>query len=177
MNNNKKTDEKQDRVIEQLQKNQLALTSGIQDIMTLNRELPQITPEEEGAVGGEEEEEPPIFIEPDAEKFWDDNLYRIIKENNLKTSKELYQLSYAELKEYEKTAKDLRIHMANQLKGNKKNKDVVQLNKDLESSKIYENTVHNIMEAKRHAKTPKREKVLNNQSETHIKFTMVFMGD
>ena len=42
----KKTDEKQDRVIEQLQKNQLALTSGIQDIMTLNRELPQITPEE-----------------------------------------------------------------------------------------------------------------------------------
>ena len=31
----KKTDEKQDRVIEQLKKNQLALTSGIQDIMTL----------------------------------------------------------------------------------------------------------------------------------------------
>ena len=42
----KKTDEKQDKVIEQLKKNQLALTSGIQDIMTLNRELPQITPEE-----------------------------------------------------------------------------------------------------------------------------------
>ena len=33
----KKTDEKQDQVIEQLKKNQLALTSGIQDIMTLNR--------------------------------------------------------------------------------------------------------------------------------------------
>ena len=43
----KKTDEKQDKVIEQLQKNQLALTSGIQDIMTLNTELPQITPGEE----------------------------------------------------------------------------------------------------------------------------------
>ena len=42
----KKTDEKQDRVIEQLQKNQLALTSGIQDIMTLNRELPQLEPED-----------------------------------------------------------------------------------------------------------------------------------
>ena len=42
----KKTDEKQDKVIAQLEKNQLALTSGIQDIMTLNRELPQITPEE-----------------------------------------------------------------------------------------------------------------------------------
>ena len=46
MNNRKKTDEKQDQVIEQLKKNQLALTSGIQDIMTLNRVLPQITPEE-----------------------------------------------------------------------------------------------------------------------------------
>ena len=42
----KKTDEKQDRVIEQLQKNQVALTSGIQDIMTLNRELPQLEPED-----------------------------------------------------------------------------------------------------------------------------------
>ena len=161
MNNRKKTDEKQDKVIEQLQKNQLALTSGIQDIMTLNRELPQITPGEEGAVGGEEDpKEPPIFIEPDAEKFWDDNLYKIIQEKNLKTSKELYQLSYAELKEYEKTAKDLRVQMANQLKGNKKNKDLVKLNKDLESSKIYENTVHNIMEAKRHAQTPKKGKGL-----------------
>ena len=42
----KKTDEKQDKVIEQLQKNQKAITSGIQDIMTLNTELPQIAPEE-----------------------------------------------------------------------------------------------------------------------------------
>ena len=41
----KKTDEKQDKVIEQLQKNQKAITSGIQNIMTLNTELPQITPE------------------------------------------------------------------------------------------------------------------------------------
>ena len=121
----KKTDEKQDQVIDQLKKNQKAITSGIQDIMTLNTELPQIMPGEEGAVGGEEEgvkdpKEPPIFIEPDAEKFWDDNLYKIIQEKNLKTSKELYQLSYAELKEYEKTAKDLRIHMENQFKGPKK---------------------------------------------------------
>ena len=149
----KKTDKKQDKVIEQLQKNQLALTSGIQDIMTLNRELPQIMPGEEGAVGGVEEgekdpKEPPVFIEPDAENFWGDNLYKIIQEKNLKTSKELYQLSYAELKDYEKTATDLRIHMANQFKGPPKNKNMEQLNKNLESSKIYENTVHNIMEAK-----------------------------
>ena len=158
----KKTDAKQDKIIDQLQKNQLALTSGIQDIMTLNKELPQIMPGEEGAVGGVEEGEkdPPEFIEPDAEKFWDENLYKIIKEKNLKTSKELYQLSSDELKDYEKTATDLRLYAANKLKGPQKNKDMEQLKKNLESSKIYENTVHNILEAKRHAKTPKKGKGL-----------------
>ena len=147
----KKTDDKQDKVIEQLQKNQLALTSGLQDI--LNKELPQIMPGEEG---GEEWGEPPEFIEPDAEKFWDENLHKLIKEKNLKTSKELYQLSLEELKDYQKTAADLRLKAANKLKGPKKNKDMDQLKKNLESSKIYENTVHNILEAKRHAKTPKK---------------------
>ena len=126
----KKTDAKQDKVIEQLQKNQLALTSGIQDIMALNRELPQLKPEDLGEPrelpqirSGDEEEawgEPPEFIEPDAEKFWDENLYKIIKEKNLKTSKELYQLSLDELKEYQKTAADLRLKAANKLKGPKK---------------------------------------------------------
>ena len=162
----KKTDAKQDKVIEQLQKNQLALTSGIQDIMALNRELPQLEPEDLGKprklpqiMSGDEEEawgEPPEFIEPDAEKFWDENLYKIIKEKNLKTSKELYQLSLDELKEYQKTAADLRLKAANKLKGPKKNKDMDQLKKNLESSKIYEDTVHNILEVKRHAPTPKK---------------------
>ena len=146
----KKTDDKQDKVIEQLQKNQLALTSGIQDI--LNKELPQIMPGDEEEAWGE----PPEFIEPDAEKFWDENLNKLIKEKNLKTSKELYQLSLEELKDYQKTAADLRLKAANKLKGPKKNKDMDQLKKNLESSKIYENTVHNILEAKRHAPTPKK---------------------
>ena len=159
----KKTDEKQDKVIQQLQKNQLALTSGLQDILALNQEEFQLAPEEatdtaeEGAVGGEEE---PLILEPDAEKFWDENLYKIIKERDLKTSKELYQLSYDELKEQKKIAEVLRVHMENQFKGPKKNKDMDQINKNLESSKIYENTIHNIMEAKRHAKTPKKGKGL-----------------
>ena len=146
----KKTDAKQDKVIEQLQKNQLALTSGIQDI--LNKELPQIMPGDEEEAWGE----PPEFIEPDAEKFWDENLNKLIKEKNLKTSKELYQLSLDELKDYQKTAADLRLKAANKLKGPKKNKDMDQLKKNLESSKIYENTVHNILETKRHAPTPKK---------------------
>ena len=41
----KKTDEKQDKVIEQLQKNQLALTSGIQDSVPV---VPQLEPEDFG---------------------------------------------------------------------------------------------------------------------------------
>ena len=162
----KKTDEKQDRVIEQLQKNQLALTSGLQDILALNQDEFQpaleelATPQEEGAVGGEEakDSEEPLILEPDAEKFWDENLYKIIKERNLKTSKELYQLSYDELKEQKKIAETLRVHMANQFKGAKKNKDMDQITKNLASSKIYENTIHNIMEAKRHTQTPKKGK-------------------
>ena len=45
----KKTDAKQDVVIEQLRQNQLALTGGIQDIVTLNRELPQLPAESDEA--------------------------------------------------------------------------------------------------------------------------------
>ena len=162
----KKTDEKQDKVIEQLQKNQLALTSGIQDIMTLNRELPQLEPEDLGKpeelpqiMSGDEEEawgEPPEFIEPDAENFWDENLYKLIERNKLKTAKELYKLSLDELTTYQKRAADFQRWAANQLKGPKKNKDMDQLKKNLESSKIYENTVHNILEVKRHASTPQK---------------------
>ena len=160
----KKTDAKQDKVIEQLQKNQLALTSGLED---LNREFPQLEPEDLGEPGelpqimsGDEEEawgEPPEFIEPDAEKFWDENLYKLIERNKLKTSKELYKLSLDELKEYQKKrAADFQRWAANKLKGPHQNKDMDQLQKNLESSKIYVNTVHNILEAKRHAATPKK---------------------
>ena len=45
----KKTDAKQDAVIEQLRQNQLALTGGIPDIVTLNRELPQLPAESDEA--------------------------------------------------------------------------------------------------------------------------------
>ena len=160
----KKTDEKQDKVIEQLQKNQLALTSGLQDIMALNRELPQLEPGDLGEPrespqimsGDEEWEDPPEFIEPNAEKFWDENLYKLIERNKLKTSKELYKLSLDELTKYQKTAENFQRWAANQLKGPKKNKDMDLLKKNLASSKIYSNTVHNILEVKRHAATPKK---------------------
>ena len=88
--------------------------------------------------------------------FGDENLYKLIIKNNLKTSKDLYKLSLDELTTYQKTAADFQRWAANQLKGPKKNKNMDQLKKNLESSKIYENTVHNILEAKRHAATPKK---------------------
>ena len=160
----KKTDEKQDKVIKQLQKNQLALTSGIQDIMTLNRELPQLEPEDvprelPQIMSGDEEEawgDPPEFIEPDAEKFWDENLYKLIERNKLKTAKELYKLSLDELTKYQKNAENFQSWAGNQLKGSQKNKDMAQLNKNVESAKIYANTVRNILEVKRHASTPQK---------------------
>ena len=160
----KKTDEKQDKVIKQLQKNQLALTSGIQDIMALNRELPQLEPEDvprelPQIMSGDEEEawgEPPEFIEPDAEKFWDENLYKLIERNKLKNAKELYKLSLDELTKYQKNAENFQSWAGNQLKGSQKNKDMAQLNKNVESAKIYANTVRNILEVKRHASTPQK---------------------
>ena len=133
------------------------MTSGLEDV--LNRELePEDAPRESQQItsGDEEWEDPPEFLEPNAEKFWDKNLYKIIQEKNLKTTKELFKLSLDELKEYKKKAVDLRIASANKLKGPKKNKDIVQLKKNLESSIIYENSVHNILEVKRHSETPQK---------------------
>ena len=151
----KKTDEKQDKVIEQLQKNQLALTSGLDDV--LNRELEDAPRESQQIMSGDEEWKDPLeYIEPDAEKFWDDNLYKLIEKNKLKNAKELYKLSLEELIDYQKTAADFQRWAANQLKGPKKNKDIEQLQKNLESSKIYSNTVHNILEVKKHAATPQK---------------------
>ena len=153
----KKTDEKQDKVIKQLHENQLALTSGLEDV--LNREdapSPQPASPQQIMSGDEDWGDPIEYIEPNAEKFWDENLYKLIERNKLKTSKELYKLGLDELTTYQKTAEDFQRWAANQLKGPKKNKDVDQLKKNLESSKIYANTVHNILEVKRHAATPKK---------------------
>ena len=75
----KKTDEKQDRVIEQLQKNQLALTSGIQDIMTLNRELPQLEPED---YAGPRELPAPEKVMANIDKKFNEEEKEIIKKIN-----------------------------------------------------------------------------------------------
>ena len=87
----KKTDEKQDKVIEQLQKNQKALTSGIQDIMTLNRELPQIAPEELPAP-----KEKKVYS-VDVRKRFDEQELEIIEDLGLKPPDELFNLDINQL--------------------------------------------------------------------------------
>ena len=67
----KRSDEKQDAVVEQLKENQLALTDGFKDIVesnrdiiTLNRELPFAGEDEEGLpkIVPQPKEEPLIFV-------------------------------------------------------------------------------------------------------------------
>lgn len=90
MSNRKKTHEKQDKIIEQLKKNQLALTEGIQDIMTLNQELPQITYEERKE-----------FIANIENKF-DEEDKKIIEYSGLDPPSALLQKNVDELQEYQK---------------------------------------------------------------------------
>ena len=99
----KKTDEKQDQVIEQLKKNQLALTSGIQDIMTLNQELPQITPEE--LEGPKELPAPEVTIANINQKFGEKD-FEIIRENNLQAPADLLKLNVEQLEKYAQEVKD-----------------------------------------------------------------------
>ena len=75
----KKTDEKQDKVIEQLQKNQKAITSGLEDIMTLNAELPQVKPEDFG--GPRELPAPDEKVMANIDKKFNKEEMEIIKKN------------------------------------------------------------------------------------------------
>ena len=102
----KKTDAKQDKIIDQLQKNQVALTSGIQDIMTLNKELPQLEPED---FGGPRELPAPDekVLMANMDKKFNEEEMEIINKNKLKAPSELLTLNVAELKEYEKKVEQL----------------------------------------------------------------------
>ena len=99
----KKTDEKQDKVIEQLKQNQQVLTSGIQDITTLNKELPQITPED--FEGPKELPAPEVTIANINQKFGKKDL-EIIGKLGLKPPEDLLKLNVGELEEYAKEVKD-----------------------------------------------------------------------
>ena len=160
----KKTDEKQDKVIEQLQKNQLALTSGIQDIMTLNRELPQLEPED---FGGPKELPAPDekVLMANIDKKFDKEETAILEKNKLMAPSELLTLNVDQLKEYEKKVEQLSKDYGYKIIGPKKRKkendpEIPGLEKEKETIKAYGATVRDVINFQTHYSTPKKGKGL-----------------
>ena len=132
----KKTDEKQDKVIEQLQKNQKAFISGVQDIMTLNRELPQIPPEE--LEGAKELPAPKTeIIMADIDKKFGEKDRNILESYQLMLPSLLLKLNTEELNASGENVKEISKAIGSELSGLKrtKKKDVGQEIKDKEYEK------------------------------------------
>ena len=159
----KKTDEKQDRVIEQLKKNQLALTSGIQDIMTLNRDLPQITPEE--CSGSRELPAPKekVIIADINKKFWKKD-FEIITKKDLIPPSELLKLNPDALAAYGEKVTAMNKVVSYELAALRrtKTKDVSQEIKEKESEKetmeSYVKAVEDVKSLQTYYTTPKKGK-------------------
>ena len=158
----KKTDEKQDKVIEQLQKNQLALTSGIQDIITLNRELPQIAHEEMQELPITPKEEK-VFIANIGKRF-DEKDMEIIDELGLIKPSELLKSDPNYLIKYREDVKKMEKDITHAIIGfkNTKKKDVSQELKEKERERktidAYSQTIDDITNLKTHYLSPKKGK-------------------
>ena len=158
----KKTDEKQDKIIDQLQKNQVALTSGIQDIMTLNKELPQLEPED---FGGPRELPAPDedILMANINKKFDDKEMDIIKIYNLEAPSELLKLNVGELENYAQKVKDQSKKIGWEI-GSKKRKNeldlVPGLEKEKETINAYGETVRDVTNFQAYYSTPKKGKGL-----------------
>ena len=123
----KKTDAKQDAVIEQLRQNQLALTGGIQDIVTLNRELPQIV---------EEAPKEKLTLFPN-NSFSEKDL-SFIKSVGLPEPNALLGLSGEELAEIDEAAKKEKQKIVYKIRGVKNTKGTTQEQKDAEVKQLEE---------------------------------------
>ena len=164
----KKTDAKQDKIIDQLQKNQLALTSGIQDIMTLNKELPQLEP---GEIEGPKKLPAPdedILMANINKKFNAEEM-EIFKKNNLMTPSELLKLNFGELKDYLVRVEQLSKDYGYKIIGPKKTKEtktgitdpeIPGLEKEKKIIDSYGATVRDVLTFQKHYSTPKKGKGL-----------------
>ena len=150
-------------MIEQLKENQLALTSGIQDIITLNRDLPQIAPEEM--------QELPIT--PKEEKVFSANIGKRFDEKDLEIIDELGLIKPSELlksdldhliKYREDVKKKMEKNITHAIIGlkNTKKKDVSQELKEKERERktidSYSQTINDIISLKTHYLSPKKGK-------------------
>ena len=158
MSNKKKTDEKQDRVIEQLKKYQLALTSGIQDIMTLNRDLPQITPDEYRPREPAPEEK--VTIANINQKFNEKDM-EIIREKDLMVPEKLLNLNVDQLEEYAKEVKGKSKQIGYEIGGLKRKnlQDLIPAKKqEKKTIDDYGETVNDVKNFKKHYIASKEKK-------------------
>ena len=115
----KRSDEKQDQVIEQLRENQLALTEGFKDlvetngdVITLNKELPQI-----------EAEPPKERITADVDNRFSQDEKNILKSFGLSMPRDLMSLPERQLKTIKETVKTHEREISPKLSGMKRRKD------------------------------------------------------
>ena len=160
----KKPDAKQDKIIDQLQKNQVALTSGIQDIMTLNKELPQLEPED---FDGPRELPAPDekVLMANMDKKFNEEEKATLNKNKLMAPSELLKLNVGELKDYEKKVEQLSKDYGYKIIGPKKRKnendpEIPGLEKEKETIKAYGETVRDVINFQTHYSTPKKGKGL-----------------
>ena len=158
----KKTDAKQDKIIDQLQKNQLALTSGIQDIMTLNKELPQLEPEDAPKELPAPDEK---VLMANMDKKFNEEEKATLNKNKLMAPSELLKLNVGELKDYEKKVEQLSKDYGYKIIGPKKRKnendpEIPGLEKEKETIKAYGETVRDVINFQTHYSTPKKGKGL-----------------
>ena len=155
----KKTDEKQDKVIEQLQKNQLALTSGIQDIMTLNRELPQLEPEDFGDPRELAAPDEKVLI-ADINKKFNKEDFEYFEKNLIYPPTELLKLTAKQLNDYEEVIKKLNKKITTDLAGLRRTKkeDVSHKIKEKESEqqtmKKYAKAIEHVLISHSYLATP-----------------------
>ena len=154
----------------------MALTSGIQDIMTLNRELPQLEPED---FGGPRELPAPDekVLMANMDKKFNEEEKATLNKNKLMAPSELLKLNVDQLKEYKKKVEQLSKDYGYKIIGPKKRKnendpEIPGLEKEKETIKAYGETVRDVINFQTHFQHPKKEKASNNQNEMPIKFKM-----
>ena len=155
-------------MIEQLQKNQLALTSGLEDIMTLNRDLPQVKPEDFGGPKELPAPEEKVLI-ADINKKFNEEDFEYFEKNSLILPTDLLKLNSKQLTDYEEGIKEINKKITTDLAALRRTKkiDVSQETKEKESEQItmkkYAKVIEHLLISHSYLLTPKKGDGLNKQ--------------
>ena len=120
----KKTDAKQDAVIEQLRENQLALTGGLKDVVESNRDV--LTLQQELPFPGVEAppKEKPLIVEPN--NLFEKDELKFIEDEGLIEPNDLLKLDQAKLNFLEKNVRAKRNAISDEIGAFKRKKDPKQ---------------------------------------------------